>query len=290
MVVAPLVIDLGVLLTFLVALGLCLLAKQLIGGMLNGIASLVGHIPLLGGITSSGIHKIEQHVTNALGTAAAGLQARIGGVYHSAARLVEETGQKIEDAYRLIGGVAGILELFVPYREVLALYHALAKAIARLHGTTHEQTKAIAHTARAASDARHRADTAQVRAQAIPADVVIPRDLSGLRGRVREAEQEIARLWDRVRGIAPGVIGGVALGALTLALGRLGIGWARCSNVGKVGRRICGLDQNLLESLLLDTIAIVGSVSVVEFIRDAQAVENVALGALSGFIREFPKV
>jgi len=290
MVVAPLVIDLGLLLTFLVALGLCLLARQLIGGMLSGIASLVGHIPLLGGVTSAGIHKIEQSVTHALGTQAAGLQARIGGVYHSAARLVEETGQKIEDAYRLIGGVAGILEVFVPYREVLALYHALAKAVARLHGSTKEQTKAINATTHTVTHVIKRIDTVQVRAQAIPADVVIPRDLSGLRGRVREAEHEIGRLWDRVRGIAPGVVGGLALGALTFALGRLGLGWARCSNVGKVGRRICGLDQNLLESLLLDTIAIVGTVSVVEFIRDAQAVENVALGALGGFIREFPKV
>jgi hypothetical protein len=285
MVVAPLVIDLGILLTFLVALGLCLLAKQLIGGMLNGIASLVGHIPLLGGITSSGIHKIEQHVTNALGTAAAGLQARIGGVYHSAARLVEETGQKIEDAYRLLGGVAGIMELFVPYREVLALYHALAKAIARLHGTTHEQTKAIAHTARAASDARHRADTAQVRAQAIPADVVIPRDLSGLRGRVREAEQEIGRLWDRVRGIAPSVIGGVALGALTLALGRLGLGWARCSNVGKVGRRVCGMDAGLLESVLADSLLILGTLSLVTFAEEMQDVTEVIARPIQTFWR-----
>jgi hypothetical protein len=285
MFVAPLVIDLGVLLTFLVALGLCLLAKQLIGGMLNGIAALVGHIPLLGGITSAGIHKIEQHVTNALGTAAAGLQARIGGVYHSAARLVEETGQKIEDAYRLIGGVAGILELFVPYREVLALYHALAKAIARLHGTTHEQTKAIAHAGRAASDARHRADTAQVRAQAIPADVVIPRDLSGLRGRVREAEQEIGRLWDRVRGIAPSVVGGLALGALTLALGRLGIGWARCSNVGKVGRRVCGMDAGLLESVLADSLLILGTLSLVTFAEEMQDVTEVIARPIQTFWR-----
>jgi hypothetical protein len=274
----------------LVGIALCLLARPLVKALFQVADSAVGWIPWLGSKVAKDLHVIEQRLTNALGTAVDGLQARVGTVFHSAARVVEEVGQKIEDAYRLLGGVAGVLDLFVPYKVVLALYHALAKAISGLHGITKAQNVAIAHAGRTALDAQRTAHTAKARAQAVPIDVPLPTDLAGLRERVKTLEDELGKLWNRVRGLSPSIIGGIAVGALAVALGRLGLGWARCSNVGKVGRRICGLDQNLLESLLLDTLAIVGTVSLIEFIRDAQAIEAVALDALGGFIREFPRV
>lgn len=286
MLVAPLVIDLGVLLTFLVALALCLLAKRFVEALFQVASGALGWIPWLGSRLTGPLHVIEQRLTNKLGSVAEGLSARIGSLWHSAARLVQETGQKIEDAYRLIGGVAGILELFVPWREVLALYHELQKAIARIHGTSKAQTQAVAHAGRVANDARKRADTAQARAQAIPADVVIPGDLSGLRGRVREAEDEIGRLWDRVRGLSRPAIGGLALGALTFALGRLGIGWARCSNVGKVGRSLCGMNPDLLESLLAGAVVVASPISVVELAKAAQKFTSEAEDGLRWFVRE----
>jgi hypothetical protein len=285
MVLAPLVIDLGIMLMLLVGIALCLLAKPLVKALFQVADSAVGWIPWVGSKITGDLHKIEQRLTNALGTAVNGLQARVGSVFHSAARVVEEVGQKIEDAYRLLGGVAGVLDLFVPYKAVLALYHTLAKAISGLHGVTKAQAQDIAHAGRAASDARRRANTAQVRAQAIPADVVLPRDLSGLRGRVREAENEISRLWDRVRGISPAVVGGVALGALTFALGRLGLGWARCSNVGKVGRRVCGMDAGLLEGLLADSLLILGTLSLVTFAEEMQDVTEVIARPIQTFWR-----
>lgn len=86
--------------------------------------------------------------------------------------------------------------------------------------------------------------------------------------------------------------GWLAAGALALALGNvLGVG-ARClrsGGVGRTARRICGMDTNLLESLLSDTLAIVGVLSVVEFANELRAVEDEAVAILRAGIREFPK-
>lgn len=271
---------------FLIALGLCLLAAKFIGGMLNGLAKIVGHIWIIGPLTATAIHGLEQDVTHAIGGVAEKIQGRIGLLWHATARLVEEVGQKIEDAYRLIGGVAGVLDLFVPYSAVLAMIHALQRAIAAIHGTTKAQTQAVAHAGRIANDARKRVDTAQVRAQAIPADVVVPGDLAGLRGRVREAEDEIAKLWDRVRGITlPSAIG-LGVGAVAAILARLGLGWTRCSNVGKVGRNICGMNTDLLDALLAGALVVASPISVVELTKAAQAFTGEAVTGLRWFVRE----
>ena len=62
--------------------------------------------------------------------------------------------------------------------------------------------------------------------------------------------------------------------------------WLFCRKVSSVGKRLCGLDQDLLNALLLDTVIISGSISVVEFARDLEAVEGVAVSLMRGFIRE----
>jgi hypothetical protein len=273
MVVAPLVIDLGIILTFLVALALCLLAKQLVKALFQVASSAVGWIPWLGSRVTGDLHRIEQRVTNSLGNAADGLSARIGGVYHSAARLVEETGQKIEDAYRLLGGVAGIMELFVPYREVLALYHALAKAIARLHGSTKEQTKAINATTHTVTHVIKRIDTVQVRAQAIPADVVLPGELVPLRAHVRAVEDRLARLWRWAQANKAVVTTDAAVAAVAVALPRLGVNWTRCANWRRIGRAVCGLPGGLVFEIFEAAIV---SFAVLDICDFAAAAESVA--------------
>lgn len=79
------------------------------------------------------------------------------------------------------------------------------------------------------------------------------------------------------------------LAAFGLAvLAKLGLSWLRCDRVGRVGRGVCSADDSVLNGLLDSLVAILGTVSVVEFIRDAQAVEDEALEALHLFIRELP--
>lgn len=70
-------------------------------------------------------------------------------------------------------------------------------------------------------------------------------------------------------------------------LAKLGLGWLRCNNVGKAGKAICRADADWLDDLLAAGIVLAGTVSLREFIRDVQTVEDEAYDALRGFIREF---
>src|SRR5204863_9008550 len=79
---------------------------------------------------------------------------------------------------------------------------------------------------------------------------------------------------------------GVALFGLLIRVLARRFPWLFCRKVSGVGRRLCGLDQDLLNALLLDTVLIAGTISVVEFARDMQKIEGAAVELMSGFIRE----
>lgn len=290
MILVPLLIPIAVLFSFLVLYAMAQSSNQLGQAIVEIVQHTVGRIFIIGRFINKGVEWASQAISDVLGRAASGMQHRVGGMFHTLAHVVTETGDKIERAFALIYALTRELHTFVTWHNVQALLRATTRPLHQTTVIVREHTRVIPKTITRIERVGKVAAHAAAQAAAIPADVVLPRDLAPIRERVRAVEDELAELWKRARGIAIPSIAGIGLGALAFALGRLGIGWARCSNVGKVGRRICGMDSNLLESLLLDTLAIVGTVSLVEFIRDAQAIEDVALDALSGFIREFPKV
>lgn len=100
------------------------------------------------------------------------------------------------------------------------------------------------------------------------------RTITGIRKRLRRLERITAA--------------GVGVGAVALALSRLGLSWVRCRKVGKVGKRLCGMDDSLLDSLLLDALVGIGAASVVEFAEGLRAIEDEAVAVLRGMIREWP--
>jgi hypothetical protein len=117
-------------------------------------------------------------------------------------------------------------------------------------------------------------------------DVTIPRALGGIRTRVRGLERELAHPSTRwLRRTATAMWGAALLGLLVRTLARR-FPWLFCRKVKNVGNRLCGLDSDLLSSLLLDTVLIAGTVSVVEFARELQAIEGEAVELLAGFIDE----
>lgn len=122
----------------------------------------------------------------------------------------------------------------------------------------------------------------EARAVALPAPVTIPRELPKI--------GELDRAWQwtkdhlgtlRKLGTVAGLIG------LTAAvLSKLGLGWVRCSKVGRVGRNVCGMDEALLESLIADALLVVGAVSIVEFAKALQGIEAEVVAGLERFVVE----
>jgi hypothetical protein len=71
-------------------------------------------------------------------------------------------------------------------------------------------------------------------------------------------------------------------------LRRTGNNWIRCRNVKRVGKRLCGMSSSDLDDLLGSLLGILGTVSLIEFVRDGQAIEREAIDALRFFIRDTP--
>lgn len=285
MVVAPVLIDLSIIVTFLVALALCLLSKQIVEALFKVADSALGWIPWLGSKVQGDLHRIEQRLTNYLGSAADTLSARIGAAWHGLARIVEDAGNSLVGAWEMIYALTHLVGALASWKGVTALYNSLVGRDRATISQVREHAKALNANAKAIRQAKTQADTATARAQAIPADVVLPRDIAGLRGRVRAAEDEIASLWERVKGLGVGAVGGAALGALAFALSKLGVSWARCNNVGRVGKNLCGMDQSLLEALLADSLLVLGTLSLAEFAREMVGVTDTAVRPIQRFWR-----
>src|SRR5439155_25588716 len=76
----------------------------------------------------------------------------------------------------------------------------------------------------------------------------------------------------------------VGVAALIAAIGRLGLGFLRCGNFRKAGKSVCGMNTSLLDSLLLDTVALLSVVSVVEFAKELQTIEGEAMSIVGRLI------
>jgi hypothetical protein len=111
----------------------------------------------------------------------------------------------------------------------------------------------------------------------LPHTLPIPfgKTIAGIRARLRRLEKA-----------SPYALG---VAAVVYALGRLRLGFLRCGNFRKAGRQVCGMNTNLLDSLLLDTVALLSVVSVVEFAKELQTIEGEAVSIFGRLIREFPK-
>ena len=110
-------------------------------------------------------------------------------------------------------------------------------------------------------------------------------DIPRLWKRTRALEREIGRLGHRIRGARTVIGASVFVGLLVAALAKMGLGWIRCSRVKSTGKRLCGMDAGLLDSLLTDTLLIAGTLSLVEFAREMVGVTDTAVRPITTFWR-----
>lgn len=101
-------------------------------------------------------------------------------------------------------------------------------------------------------------------------------------------QDTIAAIKKRLKSLEKYGVGAAAVGAVGYALSRLGLGGGRCNNTDKALKRLCGLDPNLLESILADTLAVFGTISIVELAKGMQVLTPAARWGIGGLIREAP--
>lgn len=131
--------------------------------------------------------------------------------------------------------------------------------------------------------------------------VAIPHDIAGLRARdkaltdkqtkdagaIAGLEDGAVKTWEWIRSHPLSAVTGVFAGAVVVALSRLGYGFLRCNSWRKLGRSIKCSDANILGDLLaLATGILAAEVSLTEFVRFCQSIENEAIGELHAFIKD----
>lgn len=167
---------------------------------------------------------------------------------------------------------------------------APGKAQARAAKRTADHAKARADHASVATSRLGAQVRPQLRAHAHAIDVTLPGEIGRVRDRVKGVERELEHPHSSLLKRWAGLLWAAGIAGLFVKALARRFPWLFCRKVQTVGKRLCGLDDSLLQGLLDATLAIAGTVSVVEFVQDAQKIEGVALDALAGFIREMPRV
>ena len=262
-----------------------LLCYYIVKALFKITGTSLGWIPGVGGWLKSGVHSIEQRIVSVMSEGVAACDAQIGAGFHALARIIDWMGREIRAHSNLIATIASLLVGVPSHALVSAIHRALHSSVLALYREWSRFVrwqigieKRLAHGIGEAVLPRTRALERKV-------GNVIAHDLPRLRTADRTLARDVTALGKWVRSHAL-VAGSLAFaGAVALALGRLGLGWTRCSKVGQAGKNLCGMDAGLLESLLADSLLVVGSLSLVEFAQEMVGVTDLAVRPITDFWR-----
>ena len=113
--------------------------------------------------------------------------------------------------------------------------------------------------------------------------VTVIHDVQVLPARIGYTARQLRHIGSRVSRLEKVTAGLGAAALVATALKRLGLGWLRCAKVTRTGKAICGMDGNLLESLLIDAAAVTVAFDIVAFAKELQGIT----GEAAHLIRDF---
>jgi hypothetical protein len=88
--------------------------------------------------------------------------------------------------------------------------------------------------------------------------------------RLGRLEREAGTIGKRIDRLAHKVTPAALAAAVVLALSKVGGSWIRCARAKNVGKQVCGMDTDLLDSLIAGSFLIVGAMSLREFTEAMQ--------------------
>jgi hypothetical protein len=288
--IRALLIPFAVLAGYFVAWGIVFCMDALVRAFFGTLTGAVSWIPYAGSVLTTPLTAVEKKLTSFLGGLEVQFENQMAARWHSLAHLMRQWAGEIEARalldWQMAKKLAHVFEHSAAFVIGAALAHWLRAQFAKLHGATTVITvikRVIEYpTVGKIGGAIH----AGVRPIAHVIDDVLIPDIVNLRDRAKAAEREIGRLWKAVkareRGIAAAAVGAVLLTLLR----RLGLNWIRCRNVKSVGKTVCGMSPNLLESLIAGSVIVAGSVSIVELTKACQEITGACEDGLTFFVRE----
>ncbi len=297
---AELIPPLLILCGLIFALGCVTLIRGFVNGVFGIIEATIGHIPGVGGLVGGALTRAEQSISNALGSAITGIDARIATQFHNLANAIvslwhhlETSAVNLYDLAKLVAGAATFPDVHSIERDLRKLIRGVeseaARALHRIHHLEGTITQTIPRNL-----------TRRLHAVEHAISTTIPREIKSARDLAREAEDGVTRLWDRVRALEAGVGAGAIAAAIAAALAALGLDWFRCNNATKTLARGCtGLwgDIEGLLGLFADTILLTNICTLLPLLETAVsevadplviALTDVGAGLCSGGIGPAP--
>jgi hypothetical protein len=278
-IVAPVAPELGGLAVAVFAIAACFVCIGIVGALhgftravVGGIAGLLGAIPAIGGVLSSPVNAVAHWMEHEFAAAEAYLDATAAWWLHSLGELWAWLGREVRSQAALLYAIATTMvgpavkhalerAIELVRDRAVRLEHLTVLELGRLHRLEEQLRHALVGYIGAAIfgalrpiehelGALDRRIDAGLGALEHGVDVAIPASLNGLRSWARELEDEYQALYHRVQRLEQTTTGEAATAAVAIALAELGLGWTRCSNVGRLGRLGCRLPLGLLEGLL----------------------------------------
>jgi chemotaxis regulatin CheY-phosphate phosphatase CheZ len=239
----------------------------------------IGRVRPLGPIAAA-FRWVDHETQRLLGIAALNSQHAATYLFGEAAKQVKWIGREILALSHLqFTGIHTLLHTTLPRLE----HRALLRARSIAHGVEHRVTVNIGSLRR-----ELRIGVKGLQRAVIRADHAAARALDWSEGAFGRAEKTARAQAKRLSALERFALSAAFAAAVAVALRRLGMKWLRCSNTKKAAKSLCGMDVNLLESLLLDATAIVGTISVIEMAKELQSIEGEAVKLMRGFVRELP--
>lgn len=289
-VLRGLLVPFAVLAGYFVAWGVVFCMDALVRAFFGTVSGAVGWIPYAGRVITSPLHGIERKLTSFLGGLEAHFDRQMATRWHQLAELVSQYAANVEaDAvfgWHLAKTISRVYGEAASGRLGKRFQAWVLNEIAHLHGVSRvvvRETKVIEKTVVQKGKA---GALTVVRPTVAGLSHVIEVDLPRLRARDRALTDEVARLWRYARNRRAAIASGALLGAVAYALAKLGASWVRCSNVKRLGRRVCGMDNSLLDALLADTLAVVGAISILELAHELQRIMPEVTDVVRAGIRE----
>lgn len=250
---------------------------RLIIGFANLInVSVIGRHPL-GGVSNwlkAQAHNVDHLLAEAVTAAERGAVVLFKLFLNTQLWIAREIANLSTDAWHAIRGVEHTTVNKVTKVVTHTVVKPLRTTVTIVKGTSTAVAKQLTARTRALEAKVARLAHAAGHAIATPFPRIgrLERDVTNLGKRLKKAEKALA-------------VGASAALVLT-ALKRLGLGWIRCGNVTRTGKRLCGLDPNLLEALLGATVVITAGISLRDLARELEEPTKVVRDGLHLLIDE----
>lgn len=215
---------------------------------------------------------VNNFVLRKLGEGIAHLEQAVLGVWHNMIATIVALGDAIAEVAESTEKTLDYLRRWGVTKAIHAATHWIVKALQttyhRLTTLEYDVARILAHPIRAI---KHEVQTLQPQITqvfkfvTVGAPAAVAKAVAIPWGAIHGIERKEAALGKRVKALEK-VAGVAAVGVVaSVALGKLGLGWTRCSNVGRVGKALCGFNRSILDTLLVDSLVVFSSISLVEF-------------------------